>query len=117
MPQLLEFPTFKDDRGSLTVIEKALPFPIERVYYITDTNQHPRAGHGHKVGQQALVCLHGHCSVYVRTETHPQDFLLSTPQQCLLLGPNEWHSIQFEPGSILLVLASSHYNADNYTYD
>ena len=117
MVQIMELPSFKDSRGSLTVIEKNLPFSIRRVYYIHDTNELPRGGHAHRVGQQALICLHGECAVHVKTENDHQTFLLNIPQQCLLLEPNEWHSITFEPGSILLVLASIYYSANNYTYD
>ncbi len=114
MPQLLEFPLFQDPRGSLTVVEKILPFSIQRVYYIYETNTHPRAGHRHRVGQQALICLQGKCMVCVRDY---KDFLLNHPTQGLLLEPTDWHSIQFEPLSILLVLASHPYNPDDYIYD
>ncbi|HSX10698.1 MAG TPA: FdtA/QdtA family cupin domain-containing protein [Chlamydiales bacterium] len=117
MPKLLELPSFKDERGALTVIEKVLPFSIQRVYYIYDTNQRPRAGHKHRVGQQALVCLHKECRVHVRVEGHDQDFLLNTPDLCLVLDSDDWHSIQFEPNSILLVLSSHSYMPDNYIYD
>lgn len=114
MPQLLEFPSFQDQRGSLTVIEKILPFSIQRVYYIYETNTLPRGGHRHQVGQQTLICLHGKCTVSVRAH---KDFLIDRPTQGLLLEPVDWHSIQFEPRSILLVLASHHYSPDDYIYD
>jgi len=117
MAQLLEFPSFKDNRGTLTVIEKALPFSIQRVYYIYDTNELPRAGHRHHEGQQALICLHKSSVVQVKTESFHQDFSLCHPHQCLVLESYEWHSIKFEPGSILLVLASTYYNSDNYIHD
>ncbi len=114
MPQLLKFPSFQDHRGSLTVIEKILPFSIQRVYYLYKTNTNSRAGHCHREAQQALICLHGNCTVYVRSH---DDFLLDCPSQGLLLAPGDWHSIQFEPYSILLVLASHAYNPDDYIYD
>ena len=114
MAQLLEFPSFKDQRGSLTVIEKALPFNIQRVYYIYDTNQLPRAGHAHVTGYQALICLHKTCAVRLRTGQCIQDILLLRPDQCLILEASEWHTLTFEPGAILLVLASTYYDPDNY---
>ena len=43
MPELIELPTYKDDRGSLTVIEKILPFEIKRVYYIYEAKGGERA--------------------------------------------------------------------------
>lgn len=117
MNRLLELTSFKDERGSLTVIEKILPFPIKRVYYIYDTNHLPRAGHGQRVGDQALICLKGLCKIDIRSLGKNEAYVLNSPDQCLLLGPNEWHSIEFQSGSILLVLASTFYNRDEYFYD
>jgi hypothetical protein len=114
MPKLLEFPVFQDHRGSLTVIEKILPFVIERVYYIYETNHLVRGGHRHVEGQQVLICLHGQCTVFVQDA---QDFLLNRPTQGLLVASTDWHQIQFEPLSILLVLASNHYSPEDYIYD
>jgi len=111
-----ELPSFKDPRGTLTVIEKVLPFSIQRVYYIYDTNELPRGGHQHHIGQQALICLHKTCVVEVKTDHFHQDFSLCHPHQYLLLEPHEWHSIKFDPGAILLVLASTHYNPKNYIH-
>ena len=117
MPKLIEIPSFSDERGTLSVIEKVLPFSINRVYYIYNVNDHPRAGHRHHTGEQALICLHGCSNVHVKTESGHQDFELSSPHQCLLLDAKDWHSIQFKVGSILLVLASHHYSPENYIND
>ena len=114
MPQLLELSSFKDDRGILTVVEKILPFSIQRVYYLWDTNEIPRGGHKHREGTQALICLQGQCVVQVRDH---EDFLLNSPNQCLILESDDWHSLYFNPKAILLVLASHPYSADNYIYD
>ncbi len=112
MAQSIALPSFKDSRGILTVIEKILPFAIRRVYYIYETNELCRAGHRHLTGQQALICLHKTCIVQVKED----DFSLSSPGQCLILEPDEWHELRFEPGAILLVLASDYYHPDNYIY-
>ncbi len=117
MARLLELPSFKDDRGSLTVIEKTLPFQIQRVYYIYDTNHRPRAGHKHRDGQQALVCLQSQCRIHVKSESCYQDFILSSPKLSLILESEDWHTVHFEPHCILLVLASTYYSSDNYIYD
>ena len=115
MARLLELSSFADPRGSLTVIEKVLPFAIQRVYYIYNTNQLPRAGHAHLFGDQALVCLHKLCDVTIKTGQTVQTLRLSSPNQCLIIEAREWHELAFEPGASVLVLASTHYNAKNYT--
>ena len=40
MAKLFSIPTYKDPRGSLSVIEKILPFDIKRVYYIYDVDNY-----------------------------------------------------------------------------
>lgn len=114
MPEFLKFPSFKDARGSLTVIEKILPFSIERVYYIWDTNELSRGNHSHQVGKQVLICLQSQCVVRVKIRESLQEFVLDSPEQGLILEPEDWHSLHFEPKAILLVLASHPYLADNY---
>jgi dTDP-4-dehydrorhamnose 3,5-epimerase-like enzyme len=66
MARLLDLPTFADSRGSLTVIEKVLPFAVKRVYYIYGVgNDQVRAGHRHRRNIQLLVCVSGSCEIYV----------------------------------------------------
>jgi len=64
MAHIIELPTFGDDRGNLTVVEKVLPFEIKRFYYIYDVSSQ-RGGHRHKKTIQALISLGGSCEIYV----------------------------------------------------
>lgn len=36
MPSLVDLKTVRQSRGSLTVIEKVLPFAVKRIFYIYD---------------------------------------------------------------------------------
>ena len=63
MAALIELPTFSDDRGKLTVLERILPFNIKRTYFIYDTDNKDRGGHRHKITTQAIVCLKGKYTV------------------------------------------------------
>jgi len=45
VPSLIELQTVRQSRGSLTVIEKVLPFSVKRVFYIYDVPP-PRAAGG-----------------------------------------------------------------------
>jgi len=47
MAYIIDLPTFEDERGSLTVVEKLLPFDIKRFYYIYNVTDQ-RGGHRHK---------------------------------------------------------------------
>lgn len=115
MAQIITLPTIKDERGSLTVIEKILPFSIKRVFYIYDVNS-PRGGHAHKKCLMALIALKGVCQVFVDNGEKEEQFILSSPSECLLLDPQDWHTMEFKEGAILLVLASEYYDKEDYVF-
>ena len=114
MAYIIDLPTFQDERGELTVMEKLLPFEIKRFYCIYGVTQ-KRGGHRHKKTIQALICLDGSCEVYVNDGQKKEIFLLDSPSKCLLLKPEDWHTMdKFTKGSTLLVFASEFYNKDDY---
>jgi len=114
MAKLITLPTFKDERGSLTVVEKLLPFEIKRFYYIYDTTT-KRGGHRHKKTIQALICLGGSCEIYINNGNKKEIILLDSPDKCLILDPKDWHTMDnFSSGAILLVFASEHYDISDY---
>lgn len=114
MPQLIDLPSFIDERGTLTVIEKIIPFDIKRVYYIYDVVS-DRGGHRHIKNIQATVCLNGECEVHVNDGEIKKSYLLNNPAECLILYPQDWHVMaNFSPGAVLLVLCSEYYENDDY---
>jgi hypothetical protein len=114
MPYIINLPTFNDDRGDLTIIEKILPFEIKRLYYICNATK-KRGGHRHKKSIQALICLGGSCEIYVNNGKKEQIISLGRESRCLILEPKDWHTMDnFTPGAILLVLASEFYNVNDY---
>lgn len=114
MAYIIDLPTFKDERGWLTVMEKLLPFEIKRFYCIYDVAQ-KRGGHRHKKTVQALICVSGSCEIYVNDGLKKETFLLDSPSKCLLLEPEDWHTMDnFSKGSTILVFASEFYDKDDY---
>jgi dTDP-4-dehydrorhamnose 3,5-epimerase-like enzyme len=113
----LKLNTKNDERGSLTVIENALPFTIKRCYWIYDTQNVERGGHRHKSTIQALVCIKGEILIYMQDSQFSENILLNSPDDCLIVEPKDWHTMNFKEGSILLVLASEKYDADDYVYE
>ncbi|GAB4302163.1 MAG: FdtA/QdtA family cupin domain-containing protein [Desulfuromonadia bacterium] len=116
MAHFVELKTFTDDRGSLTVIERELPFAPRRVYYIYDVaGDKVRAGHRHHKNIQALICVRGSCEVFVNDGETKQTCRLDRPDLCLILEPRDWHTMHhFSPEAILLVLASEPYDINDY---
>ncbi len=114
MATLFSLPTFKDERGCLSVIEKILPFEIKRVYFIYGAKGQ-RGGHRHKKTIQALIAVHGSCEIFVDNGNEQKNFVLNSPDKCLILQCEDWHTMQnFSPDCVLLVLASEYYDRDDY---
>ncbi|WP_324172647.1 FdtA/QdtA family cupin domain-containing protein [Sulfurimonas sp.] len=114
MAYILDLPTFTDERGNLTVVEKILPFEIKRFYYIYDVTD-KRGGHRHKKTIQALISLGGSCEVYVNNGKESNKYILDTANKCLILNPEDWHTMdKFSKNSTLLVFASEFYDKNDY---
>ena len=115
MPKLVEVPTFKDERGDLSVIENILPFSIKRVFYIYNASSKKRGGHRHYKTIQAVICVHGECTIYVNNGKSEREFHLENPTQCLILFPEDWHTMNsFKNDVVLVVLASEIYDPKDY---
>ena len=118
MASLIDLDTHVDDRGKLTVIEKVIPFPIKRIFYIYDVDDSRRGGHRHKTTIQAAVCIHGSCRIFCDDNHSKEEFLLDKPNKCLILNPEDWHTMyDFTPDAILLVLASTEFDSSDYIYE
>lgn len=114
MAYMIEIPTFLDERGSLSVAEKILPFEIKRFYYIYNISK-TRGGHSHKTNVQALICLNGKCRIHIQNKKIEEDIIMNVPNKCLILEPEDWHTINdATTDSILLVLCSEYYDKNDY---
>jgi len=118
MAEIISIPTYVDSRGSLSVIEKILPFNIKRVFYIYDVNDSERGYHAHKKTTQALILINGSCDIYVGSQNNPIKYELESPAKCLLLNPEDFHWMSnFSKNAILLVLASEEFDNNDYIYE
>lgn len=114
MAHIIELPVFTDNRGSLAVIEKKLPFEIKRFYFIYDVVG-KRGGHRHKKTTQALISIGGSCEIYVNNGIKKEIFILDKPNKCLILNPEDWHTMdKFSKNANLLVFASEYYDKNDY---
>ncbi len=111
--QLL-LPTFTDSRGSLTVLEGALPFVPVRTYWIYAADGQTRGGHRHRHSRQALVAINGCVTIYMNDGVTFETVLLDQPGKCLLVEPKDWHTMSFGAGSVLLVMSSQPYDRSEY---
>lgn len=111
---VLNLPTFTDARGSLTVLEAALPFSVARTYWIYGADEHTRGGHRHRHNRQALVALSGVVTIWMNDGITSEDVILGHPGHCLLVEPKDWHTMTFGLGAVLLVMSSHPYDRSEY---
>ncbi len=116
-----QYSLHEDPRGKLIAIESLadVPFEIKRIYYIYDTATGTRRGfHCHKELQQYLICVSGSCKILLDDGNEKQIIELNDPSEGLYVGPALWREMfDFSPDAVLLVLASEHYNEDDYIHD
>ena len=111
---IIQLSTFTDERGSLTVLEAALPFKVIRSYWIYGADGQTRGGHRHKHTRQALVAITGKVSIYMNDGVTEETIILNNPSECLLVEPKDWHTMNFGNNSVLLVMSSHHYDRSEY---
>lgn len=118
MASILDLKTFTDARGNLTVIEKVIPFSVLRIFYIYGVDDSKRGGHRHHKTKQAAICIKGSCTIYNNDGIKEETFFLNSPSKCLLIDPNDWHTMyDFTPDAILMVLASEYFDNNDYIFE
>lgn len=119
--QLYHLPLITDIRGTLSVgeVEQSIPFPVKRYFIVFDVpSVETRGEHAHRELHEFLVCVRGSVNVLVDDGTRREEYVLDRPELGLYLRPMVW-SVQYKysADAMLLVLASHHYDADDYIRD
>lgn len=117
----LVFKSLGDDRGCLVALEgnEIIPFDIQRVYYIYSTAEGVSRGfHAHKKLKQVMVCVHGKCRLNIYDGSEHETVWLDSPERGILIEGFVWREMHdFSENCVLLVLASDHYDEDDYIRD
>lgn len=117
----ITFPPLGDERGSLVALEaeKTVPFEIKRVYYIFGTQQGVIRGlHAHRNLRQIAVCVTGECRMVLDDGVQRQEVWLDSPTRGLIISDLVWREMHdFSDDCVLLVLASEHYDENDYIRD
>lgn len=104
--------------GALSFLEgkRDIPFPIRRVYWITETEADLHRGfHAHKLNCQLLFCPYGAIDIILDDGKEKHTVRLDEPGKGLLLMPGLWREMVWQKsGSVLCVLASEYYDASEY---
>jgi dTDP-4-dehydrorhamnose 3,5-epimerase-like enzyme len=118
---IAEFKGITDGRGVLVSLEggKNVPFEIKRVYYLYDLKKAvPRGFHAHRKLKQLVVCVSGSCDFVVDDGQQRVTHRLERPTQGILVDHLVWREMrEFSDDCVLMVLASEHYDEDDYIRD
>lgn len=116
--KLIDLNPLGDERGQLSVLEaqKNIPFPIKRVYYLTNMKHDvPRGFHAHKKLEQVAISVSGKCRMLLDDGKNKEDLWLDSPSKAIRIEPMVWHEMHdFSENCVLLVLASEHYDEADY---
>ncbi len=118
--QMLEFQQHGDDRGHLVVIEGGgidIPFDIKRIFYIYGSDDTVvRGQHANEKTEFILINMVGQCKVKVSDgKGNEAVFLLNRPHTGVYLPKMVWKDMyDFSADSVLLCLASEHYDSSEY---
>ncbi len=117
--RLIDFSEKGDARGRLVIIEggKDIPFDIKRAFYIYGTDKDVvRGQHANRITEFVLINVAGTSKVKVKDgRGNEVIFCLNRPHTGIYLPAMVWKDMyDFSADSVLLVLASEHYNAKEY---
>ena len=119
--ELIRFSSKGDVRGELVAIESAkeVPFAIERVYYLINTKKDVHRGlHAHIDLDQVLIAISGSCKIRVENFEKKEEFILDDCKVGLRITNLVWREMyDFSSDCALLVLASRHYDPEDYIRD
>ncbi len=119
--KVLNFKDLGDERGKLVVVEGSqdIPFKIERVFYIYGSDSEVvRGQHANRESEFVLINVGGTSKVRIDNGHSEAIIELNKPMMGLYIPTMVWKDMyDFSEDSILLVLASTHYNGKEYIRD
>ena len=118
---LYRFPWIQDPRGDLTVgeFDKGFPFQPKRYFIVFGVSAGTLRGeHAHRNCHQLLICAQGSCKALVDDGVTRREVRLDNPSIGIYMPPMTWGTqFDYSADAALLVLASHHYDPDDYIRD
>lgn len=117
---MLTLPQFVDEARLLSTQSKSvIPFPIKRVFIISDVMPKTHRGkHAHKKTQQAMFCIQGVVTVRLSDGKRKRIYRLNKPNKGVFIDRMVWSEMyDFSPDAILVVFASDYFKPGDYIRD
>lgn len=120
--RMIQFSQHGDERGHLVVVEgnRDVPFDIKRVFYIYGSDRDVvRGQHANRRSEFVLINVSGTSKVKVKDgEGNEAIYCLNRPHTGVYLPTMVWKEMyDFSKDSVLLCLASTYYDPDEYIRD
>ena len=120
--KIIEFGEYGDERGNLVVAEgsgRDIPFEIKRVFYMYGSDDTViRGQHANRKTEFVLINVSGTSKVKVDNGFETDIIELDKPRMGLYIPTMMWKDMyDFSADSVLLVLASEHYDGSEYIRD
>ena len=120
--KIIEFGEYGDERGNLVVAEgsgRDIPFEIKRVFYMYGSDDTViRGQHANRKTEFVLINVSGTSKVKVDNGFETDIIELDKPRMGLYIPTMLWKDMyDFSEDSVLLVLASEHYDGSEYIRD
>ncbi len=120
--QMLDFPQRGDERGHLVIVEggKDVPFDVKRIFYMYGSDATVvRGAHANQRTEFVLINVAGQSKVRIKDGLGNEAvFALNRPHTGIYIPRMIWKDMyDFSEDSVLLCLASEHYDAEEYIRD
>lgn len=120
--QMLEFSQKGDNRGHLVIVEgeQDISFDIKRVFYIYGSDPKViRGQHANRESEFVLINVAGKSKIKVKDGVGNEAiYCLDRPHTGVYIPAMVWKDMyDFSEDSVLLVLASTHYDPEEYIRD
>lgn len=116
---LINIPTFTDERGAISVMDKELPFQVRRVFWLHHiADGKDRGEHALLDSTEIIVAVHGSFVVDLDDTVSKTSVLLDSSDKGLVIRPGIWfRTHSYKDDGVSLILAEEEYARDKYTYD
>lgn len=116
---IIDVPTFTDERGAISVMDKELPFQVRRVFWLHHiADGKDRGEHALLDSTEIIVAVHGSFVVDLDDTVNKVSVLLDSPDKGLVIRPGIWfRTHSYKNDGVSLILAEEKYARNKYTYD
>jgi hypothetical protein len=116
---LIDVPTFTDERGAISVLDKELPFQVKRVFWLHHIQEgKDRGAHALLDSSEIMVAVHGSFIVDLDDTINKISVLLDDPSKGLMIRPGIWfRTHSYKEDGVSLILAEEEYSQDKYIAD